>query len=164
MKIAASRAAFAAVCPGESWTVLAYDIDPGVSSQPMSNAETICGARNRAVGALAAGDVDYGVGIESGLCDIEGAWFSTGCVVVLDRAGREGLFSSLLRPVPPRSMELVRQGMEVGHANDRVFGAEHSKQGTGLIGLLTNDVPTREGVFRDAVISALSRFLHPELF
>jgi non-canonical (house-cleaning) NTP pyrophosphatase len=54
--------------------------------------------------------------------------------------------------------------MELGAANDRVFGKTNSKQATGLIGLLTNDVLTREGVFRDAVISALARFIHPELF
>jgi non-canonical (house-cleaning) NTP pyrophosphatase len=54
--------------------------------------------------------------------------------------------------------------MELGLANDRVFGTTNSKQASGLIGLLTNDVLTREGVFRDAVIAALARFLHPHLF
>ncbi len=61
-------------------------------------------------------------------------------------------------------MDLVRQGLELGAANDVVFGQTNSKQGTGLIGLLTNNLLTRESVFRDAVISALTTFLHPDLF
>ncbi len=87
---------------------------------------------------------DFGVGIESGLEEIDGIWFSTGWVVIIDTDGLEGL--------------------ELGAANDVVFGKPNSKQANGLIGLLTNDILTREGVFRDAVISALARFLHPELF
>jgi inosine/xanthosine triphosphatase len=130
----------------------------------MSNAESIHGARTRATSSRELVDADFGVGIESGLERIEGAWYSTGWVVIVDRAGREGISSSMLRPVPLPSMALVLQGMELGHANDRVFGTTNSKQATGLIGLLTNDALTREGVFRDAVISALARFLHPGLF
>ncbi len=69
----------------------------------------------------------------------------------------------MMRPVPLPSLALVLEGMELGTANDQVFGKVNSKQDTGLIGLLTNDLLTREGVFRDAVISALARFLHPDL-
>lgn len=164
VKIAATRAGFASVWPELEWTVADYDVASGVSAQPMSNGESIRGARTRALRAREAGDAAYGVGIESGLERIEGIWFSTGWVVIVDGAGREGIASSILRPVPLPSMELVRQGMELGLANDQVFGTTNSKQANGLIGLLTNDVLTREGVFRDAVIAALARFLHPHLF
>lgn len=164
VKIAATRAGFMAVWPGTPWTVSGVDVASGVADQPMSNAESIRGARNRATAARRALDADFGVGIESGLERIDGAWFSTGWVVIVDRDGREGMSSSMFRPVPLPSMALVLQGLELGHANDRVFGTTNSKQATGMIGLLTNDVLTREGVFRDAVVSALARFLHPELF
>ena len=164
VKVAATRAAFAAVWPGQEWTVAGHEVASGVSEQPMSNGETIHGARNRALRAREAGDAAYGVGIESGLERIEGIWYSTGWVVIVDAAGREGISSSMLRPVPLPSMELVRQGMELGVANDHVFGTTNSKQATGLIGLLTNGILTREGVFCDTVIAALARFLHPHLF
>ncbi len=130
----------------------------------MSNIESVRGARNRAVLARDVLQADYGVGIESGLEEIDGIWFSTGWVVIVDTVGLEGVSSSMFRPVPLPSMGLVRQGMELGAANDVVFGKTNSKQANGLIGLLTNDILTREGVFRDAVIGALARFLHPELF
>ena len=106
----------------------------------------------------------WGVGLESGLERIGDTWFSTGWVVIVDAAGNEGISSSMLRPVPLPSIALVHQGVELGHANDQVFGTVNSKQATGMTGLLTNNVLTREGVFRDAVIVALARFLHPELF
>lgn len=164
VKIAAARAGFTAVWAEPLVDVIGVDVPSGVSDQPMDNAETIRGARTRATCALSETRADYGVGIESGLEQIEGIWFSTGWVAIIDAHGREGLSSSLVRPVPVPSMELVLAGKELGHANDQVFGKSNSKQGTGLIGLLTNDLLTREGVFRDAVISALARYLHPHLF
>ncbi len=165
VKIAATSAAFRAVWPHESWLFEPVATPSGVADQPMSNGESIRGARNRASRALAAADdAAYGVGIESGLTEIEGMWFSTGWIAIFDRSGREGLSSSMIRPVPLPSMALVQTGHELGDANDVVFGKTNSKQDTGLIGLLTNNILTREGVFRDAIISALARFLHPHLF
>lgn len=164
VKLEATRAGFASVWPEREWRFEDCDVDSGVSDQPMSNGSSIRGARNRAIRAREIADATFGVGIESGLERIEGIWFSSGWVVIVDVEGREGISSSMLRPVPLPSMELVLQGMELGHANDRVFGTSNSKQATGLIGLLTNNVLTREGVLRDAVVSALGRFLHPDLF
>ena len=164
VKVAAARAGFAAVWPGQEWVIAGSDVASGVANQPMSNRESMLGARNRAVRAREALGAGWGVGIESGLECIDGVWFSTGWVVIVDAEGREGVSSSMFRPVPLPSLHLVRQGIELGVANDRVFGTVNSKRSTGMIGLLTNDVLTREGVFRDAVISALARFLHPELF
>lgn len=164
VKIAAASAGFAAVWPGEDWRCDGCLVRSGVPDQTMSNIENIRGARNRAVLARDALQADYGVGIESGLERIDGIWFSNGWVVIVDGTGAEGISSSMIRPVPLPSMELVRQGLELGAANDVVFGKTNSKQANGLIGLLTNDILTREGVFRDAVIGALARFLHPELF
>jgi len=164
VKIAAAAAGFTAVWPGKDWHCEGCLVPSGVCEQPMSNTESIRGARNRALRALRALQVDFGVGIESGLEEIDGIWFSTGWVLIIDTDGSEAVSSSMLRPVPLPSMALVRQGLELGSANDVVFGKTNSKQANGLIGLLTNDILTREGVFRDAVISALARFLHPELF
>ncbi|HYH12056.1 MAG TPA: inosine/xanthosine triphosphatase [Thermomicrobiales bacterium] len=164
VKIAATRGGFAAVWPERQWTIEGLEVASGVAAQPMSTADALRGARNRAIRARETADAAYGVGIESGLERIEGTWFSTGWVVIVDAESREGISSSMLRPVPLPSMELVLQGMELGMANDQVFGTTNSKQATGLIGLLTNDVLTPEGVFRDAVIAALARFLHPDLF
>ena len=47
VKLAATRSGFTTVWPAEEWHFEAVDVAPGVSGQPMCNAESIRGARNR---------------------------------------------------------------------------------------------------------------------
>jgi putative aldouronate transport system permease protein len=58
---------------------------------------------------------------------------------------------------------LVRAGLELGHADDRVFGRDNSKQANGAIGILTDDVVDREAYYVHAVIMALVPFKNPAL-
>lgn len=163
-KVAAVRSAVALILPDETVAVCGYDIPSGVRDQPMSHDEAITGARNRATGARAAQDAEYGVGIESGLEQIAGMWFTSGWVAIVDRHGNTSLVCSMLRQVPAAMIDLVQQGMELGHATDKVFGTVDSKRSTGLIGVLTGDILTRESVFRDATIAAFATFRHPDHF
>ena len=41
--------------------------------------------------------------------------------------------------LPPAVAALVRQGMELGHANDHVFSLHNSKQSGGAVGSLTGE-------------------------
>lgn len=165
VKVAAVQAAFGAIGPSDGFSIKSCDSASGVSEQPMSHGETITGARNRAVGSREALNADFGIGIESGLEQIAGTWFTNGWIAIIDRHGSEGLACAIMKPVPLPAMRLVLdQGLELGAATDRVFGTKGSKHATGLIGLLTDDVLTREGTFRDAIIAAYARFRHPELF
>ena len=54
--------------------------------------------------------------------------------------------------------ELLRGGMELGDADDLVFGRENSKQANGAIGLLTDNVIDREAYYIHALVMALARF------
>jgi len=54
--------------------------------------------------------------------------------------------------------------MELGVANDVVFGSTNSKQGEGHFGLMTKNVITRSDGYMQGVVMALSRFVHPHLF
>jgi len=165
VKIAAVRSAFGALDPAGGFAIECCDVPSGVSEQPMSHGETITGARNRAAASREALNADFGIGIESGLEQIEGIWFTSGWIAIVDRQGSEGLACAIMKPVPLPAMRLVlEEGLELGSATDRIFGTTSSKHATGLIGLLTGDVLTREGTFRDAIIAAFARFRHPELF
>jgi len=165
VKIAAVRSAFGAIDPAGSFTIECCEVPSGVSEQPMSYGETITGAHNRAVHSREALNADFGIGIESGLEQIAGIWFTNGWIAIVDRRGSEGLVCAIMKPVPIPAMQLVlEEGLELGSATDRVFGTTSSKHATGLIGLLTGDVLTREGTFRDAIIAAYAIFRHPELF
>ncbi len=162
-KIEAARLAFGALWPGSLEEVLSWDVSSGVAAQPMSDAEAIRGARNRAARAMGHGQADYGVGIEGGVERAQGSWFNSGWAVVVDRAGREGVGSTLRMQVPLALMELVLAGRELGEACDLVFGRTDAKRAEGFVGLMTGNAIHRTGALCDAVIAALTPFLHPAL-
>ena len=58
-------------------------------------------------------------------------------------------------PLPGNVATLVRQGVELGHANDQVFGRQDSKHNEGAIGILTNNVIDRTMLYEHAAIMAL---------
>jgi non-canonical (house-cleaning) NTP pyrophosphatase len=73
--------------------------------------------------------------------------------------GRSGAFS-----LPPAIAELVRQGKELGEADDLIFGQSNSKQVAGAVGLLTNNVIDRTQLYEHALILALIPFKNKSLY
>ncbi len=163
-KVEAVRAAFVALWPEHIWEVRAVSVASGIAAQPMSDEESITGARNRARAALESGEAAFGVGLEGGLQQVGEWWFDSGWIVVRDREGREGIGSTAKIIVPPAMLELIQQGMELGDAVDRLFQQHNSKQAQGHFGLMTGGAITRAAAYKDGVLSALARFVHPHLF
>jgi inosine/xanthosine triphosphatase len=136
----------------------------GVSDQPASDAETLQGALNRAANAQSRlPQADYWVGVEGGIEDLGGEMAAFAWIVVRSLQqcgkGRTGTFF-----LPPAVAELVRQGKELGEADDIVFGRSNSKQENGAIGLLTGDVIDRAQLYEPAVVMALIPFRNPQLY
>ncbi len=164
VKRQAAEAGFKAMFPNEEFQVQSYRPEISVSSQPMSDTETLQGAVERATkGRSMKPDADYWVGIEGGVEDINGEMDAFAWVVVLDRQrmgkGRSGAFA-----LPKKVADLVRQGVELGEADDRVFSRNNSKQKNGAVGLLTDDAIDRAGLYIPAVIFALIPFKNPDLY
>ncbi|MFK7922789.1 MAG: DUF84 family protein [Bacteroidia bacterium] len=59
---------------------------------------------------------------------------------------------------------MVRSGIELGIADDKVFGKANSKQKNGAVGLLTHDLIVRETLYAPAVILALIPFVQADLY
>jgi inosine/xanthosine triphosphatase len=136
-------------------------VGSGVGDQPMSDAETLRGARNRVEAARAAvADADYWVGLEGGLDVFDGQMMGFAWMAVGDRAGRISEARSATLPLPPPVQALIAGGLELGEANDRVFATVNSKQGGGAFGLLTDGLLTREGIYTETLILALVPFVH----
>ena len=160
----------AAVCAGLGdllgpVDVVGADAASGVPAQPMGDEETIRGAVNRARAALEAWPhASKSVGLAGGVVTIGGAMYCCAWCAVLDRAGRQGLASTGRCELPPRVAELIRGGMELGEADDLVFGRRNSKQGDGAVGLLTRGRIDRASFYAPAVTMALARFLNAGLF
>ena len=66
--------------------------------------------------------------------------------------------------LPPKIVKLIRDGIELGHADDMVFNRKNSKQGNGAVGILTHDVIDRIEYYRHAVVLALIPFVNKELY
>eukprot|EP00300_Choanocystis_sp_HF-7_P002785 c12115_g1_i1.p1 GENE.c12115_g1_i1~~c12115_g1_i1.p1 ORF type:complete len:106 (+),score=15.10 c12115_g1_i1:422-739(+) len=66
--------------------------------------------------------------------------------------------------LPPAVSALVSQGVELGHADDQVFGRIDSKRSNGAVGLLTKDLITRSMYYEHALILALVPFLNSETY
>ncbi|HJY98598.1 MAG TPA: inosine/xanthosine triphosphatase [Patescibacteria group bacterium] len=164
VKLKAVKLAFEAVWPKKKWVVTGADVSSGVSFQPMSDLESIKGATTRAKKAMRQIKADFGVGIEGGLQKTGGRWFDCGWVVVIGKKGEVGIASSVKAHTPSKMMVMVKKGMELGDVDDILFEKKNSKQAEGHFGLITNNLVTRTQAYKDAVVMALSRYIHPALF
>lgn len=165
VKIAAARDGFARLFPELSWEAQGFDAPSGVSHQPMGDAETLAGAEGRCAAARRAHPTaDYIVGIEGGCGEDPAGLEAFAWVVAYDAQGRVGRARSGSFLLPPAVAALVRQGVELGVADDQVFGRSNSKQANGAIGLLTQDVIDRYGLYAHAVVLALVSFRNPDLY
>lgn len=163
VKIEAARLGFQKMFPDEVFEASGVAVPSGVSHQPMTDEETLAGALTRARNAQTASPAaDYYVGIEGGVEDKHGEMLAFAWIVVLagDQTGlgRTGAFA-----LPHEVAELVRQGIELGDADDRVFGRSNSKQQNGAVGILTADVIDRTAYYVHAVALALIPFKNPQL-
>lgn len=163
-KIESVQLAFNALFPQITWEVIGVSVPSSVSDQPMSDKVTIRGATNRAKRALKKTKADYGVGLEGGMQKIGKDWYECGWAVVVDKNGITNAGSSFRLFVPLAIMKHIEEGKELGDAIDIIFKTKNAKLSNGFFGLMTNDVITRPLGYRDGIIAALSRFLHPEVF
>lgn len=166
VKVAAVDAAFPKVFPGRQFRVRGIGVPSGVADQPLSDLETLRGAEARAAGAASSEpQADYWIGIEGGIeerHEPDGmaafAWVVVRSGASIGRA-RSGTFF-----LPPEVARLVRRGMELGEADDVVFGRSNSKQEEGAVGLLTGGVIDRSSLYEHAVILALAPLRNPSLY
>ncbi len=156
VKIAAALEGFRRMFPETTFTATGVEVPSGVPAQPMSDAETRRGARNRAARAAEAfPQADYWVGIEGGLHPDGATFLALAWVCVRAADGRRGEARTGTFHIPPAVAALVRQGMELGEADDLVFGRSNSKQKNGAVGLLTGNLIDRTRFYTQAVILAL---------
>jgi inosine/xanthosine triphosphatase len=164
VKLQAALGGFRRMFPGQEFVVQTAVVPSEVSDQPFSSDETLQGAHNRAANAARLYPIaDYWVGIEGGVEDSSDGLAAFAWIVVksvkMVGMGRTGTFY-----LPPEVADWVRQGKELGEADDIVFSRSNSKQENGAIGILTGDVIDRAQLYEMAVILALVPFKNPELY
>jgi non-canonical (house-cleaning) NTP pyrophosphatase len=61
-------------------------------------------------------------------------------------------------------MSIIKEGMELGEADDIVFGMTNSKQENGAVGILTGNVINRTDLYKAATVLSLIPFRNTELY
>lgn len=156
VKANAALNGFKRMFPEQEFRLQTVSVESGVGHQPMTESETLRGAENRArAAARQVPDADYWVGIEGGIEDLSEGMLAYAWIVILSGgpAGRGRTGGFLL---PEQVARLVRQGRELGDANDVVFGRRNSKQEEGAIGLLTGKVMDRTELYEHGMVLALA--------
>ena len=163
VKIGAARAVLGSLSPHA--TVTGVTVMSTVSDQPFGDDETIRGALARATAARAATSAQLGVGIEGGVVEqADGSMRTCAWAAIVDAHGRAGVGGSLALPLPTRVAEMIRSGMELGHAMDRLVGEHDTKRGKGAVGILTGGLVDRQRAYELLVSYALARFVSAEWY
>ena len=161
VKVEATHAAFAALLPDVDLEMVSVAVESGVSDQPLSDAETRQGARNRASNARDREPVaSYWVGLEGGIEVFDDQLMAFAWMAIQDHDGKISDARSATLPLPAAVKSLIDQGLELGDANDQVFATVNSKQGGGAYGLLTDGLYTRESIYTQTLVLALLPFVN----
>lgn len=139
-------------------------VPTGVGEMPMSDEETIIGARNRARAARQAIGADLGFGLEGGVHQDPVGLVLQGWVVVTDGNGREGVAGAGRLPLPPGIAKRVLAGEELGPVMDDLLGESNVKAKGGAVGALTGGLIPRQQAFALGVAYALAPFVAPEFY
>ena len=165
VKINATLNGFQKMFPSEQFEIESISVLSGVSDQPKNDLEAFQGAWNRANNAYKNNlNVDFFVGIEGGIEEKNSEMEAFAWVVVKTKENRFGKGRTGTFFLPPRVAELIKQGKELGDADDIVFGRTNSKQENGAVGILTDNVVDRAKYYTEAVVLALIPFKNKQLY
>jgi len=164
VKLKAVQDGFAKMFAEQKYDYLGVSVPSGVADQPMTDEETYRGAWQRVQHAKAEHpNADYWVGLEGGIAEQDGRMMAFAWIIVEDKErmgeARTGAFF-----LPPKVVELIKEGKELGEADDIVFGHSNSKQQGGAVGLLTDNTIDRAKLYSESVILALIPFRNPTLY
>eukprot|EP01038_Epipyxis_sp_PR26KG_P012663 gene12663-16974_t len=147
-------------------STVGFDVASEVSNQPFGDEETKTGCINRAKHSFEAyveangGKVpDYSVGLEGGVGLIGNDLECFAWIAIFDgnRISTSRTSSFIL---PPIMRDLVlKDGLELGDADDKVFQTVNSKQRSGTVGKLTLGLIDRTAYYEQSVIMAMIPFV-----
>lgn len=163
VKCAAVRAVLAPLAPNAR--IEGVSVASTVSDQPFGDEETIRGALARATAARDALGAQMGVGIEGGVVEEpDGTMRTCAWAAIVDANGLQGVGGSLAVPLPNVVAQMIRDGLELGQAMDRLVGEHDTKRGKGAVGILTRGLVDRQRAYEVLVAYALAPFLAPEYY
>ncbi|GLI69489.1 hypothetical protein VaNZ11_014122 [Volvox africanus] len=164
--LAGARARVAALCCTANATGVSIATAQNSRSPPsVATASTLSDTEGLSPGA------DLVIAIEGGVGNAKapgqaGALECFAWVCVRDPyTGAESTARTASFALPSALSDLMREkGMELGDADDAVFGRIRGKQGSGTIGKLSNGVLDRTEYYVQATVCALLPYMQPQLY
>lgn len=143
------------------------DVSSDVSDQPL-NTEIYNGAKNRVDNLIKYAlenniDVDYFLGIESGITNLLGKWVIINVAIIKDKNGFESFGTSAGYPVPEKYVNDII-ATDLGKVMDEIFKQHDLRSGKGGVSFLTKNEITRIDLTRDAFIMALTQFINSDVW
>jgi inosine/xanthosine triphosphatase len=165
VKQAAAQIAFKKAFPELKINVTGVNVPSGVRDQPMTDAETLLGARQRAQRAQQMSPhADFWVGLEGGVANMQGLGMQAFGWMCVRTDSREYSARSASFPLPRAAVAAIEDGEELGPVMDNLFQEQNTKHKGGAVGLLTNGLVSREALYIQPLIFALIPFMHEPLF
>lgn len=166
VKIAAIQQAYGALFPDTVFTIEGHNPQIDLPAQPKSSAET----KNCAIKRVEAivkqhASADIWAAIEGGIeINENGEMDCLAWIVMRDKYNRWGESRTATFSLPQSVVDLINQGMELGHANDKIFNMHNSKQNLGMTGTVTHGVLDRAAYYVHAAILALVPFRNETIY
>ena len=160
-KIEGAKQAFAKYF--ESFDIEGIPVPSQVSEEPV-NESIYEGAKNRVNNLIEYAneqqlDIDYFLGIESGITNLLGKWVIINIAVIKDKNGYESWGYSPAFPVPDKYVDEIIE-KDLGTVMDSLFQEKDLRSNKGGISFLTNDVISRIDLTRGAFIMALTQIVN----
>lgn len=163
-----------ALDPNAPFEVIGEEVESGVAHTPLSRAEIMSGARNRAEALKRRASREklpwrFFVGLEGGLDVVsmngQRLVFLENWAYVSDGSGScaFGQSGSVLLP-DALADQVVDNGVELGIAIDSFAGEHGIRDAQGAWGVLTRNLITRQDAFRVAVVNAFAPFYNAALY
>ncbi len=163
VKINSAKAAVQAAFPTRMVSAEGVNAPSQVSDQPMSELETLTGARNRVIYCRTNYKADFYVAFEGGVERFDYG-VATFAYVVVANASYEQVGRTSDLPLPEIFYQQLLVGYELGDVLDQHFNTKNVKQKGGAITLLTQGLETRESTYVQALTLALAPFVTGVLF
>ena len=164
VKIAVADDAFRAVFPNDVFEIIGVEVDSGVPDQPFGD-ETIEGAENRLARITELHpEAHYWISQEGGLFEEDGVMFNRAWIMIADSEGHVGQSSTGSFEIPQSMARLVRTGLELGTAGDRLFNETNIKQKGGVLHPLTDGLIDRKNYYLQSAIIALCQVKNHHLY
>lgn len=164
VKINAVKIGFEKMFPNEKFEFIGISVQSNITNQPLSSDETFIGAKNRADNASKEIiNADFYVGIEGGI-ELSKEEMEAFAWIVIKSDQQYGKSKTGTFFLPKKVVNLIKQGKELGEADDIVFNRTNSKQENGAVGILTGNVINRINYYTEAVILSLIPFKNKDLY